>query len=146
MRHFAHSPASNPLLFLYAKKAAIHQVTSLLATSKHVLFPGHNNLLSTGTDGPTLWLSVRVIIKMKGHQYRWLAGGYDLEMTFLEVASGYLVYSGSFCPMFIHLSHCYYAHLNDVSDYLFIDVCLSHGLSLINLYLSVCQLKPCCFH
>ena len=39
------------------KKATIHQVTTLLATSKNVLFPGHNHLLTTGTDDPTLWLS-----------------------------------------------------------------------------------------
>ena len=32
----------------------IHQVTAMLATSKHVLFPGHNHLLATGTDDPTL--------------------------------------------------------------------------------------------
>ena len=31
---------------------------------------------------------MRVIIKASGHQYRWLAGGYDLESrTSLEVAS-----------------------------------------------------------
>ena len=31
---------------------------------------------------------VRVIIKVKGYQYQWLAGGYDLEIGhFLEVAS-----------------------------------------------------------
>ena len=29
----------------------------------------------------------RVIIKVSGYQHRWLAGGYDLEVTFLEVAS-----------------------------------------------------------
>ena len=33
----------------------------------------------------------RVIIKVKGHQHRWFAGGYDLEFagnrTFLEVDS-----------------------------------------------------------
>ena len=29
----------------------------MLATSKNVLFPGHNHLLTTGTDDPTLWLS-----------------------------------------------------------------------------------------
>ena len=33
-----------------AKKATIHQVTTMLATSKNVLFPGHNYLLTTGTD------------------------------------------------------------------------------------------------
>ena len=31
------------------------------------------------------------IIKVKGHQCRWLAGGYDLE-----IGSGYLVGSGFF--------------------------------------------------
>ena len=38
------------------KEAAIHQVglTTMLATSKYVLFPGHNHLLTTGTDDPTL--------------------------------------------------------------------------------------------
>ena len=37
------------------KKATIHQVTTtMLATSKNVLFPGHNYLLATGTDDPTL--------------------------------------------------------------------------------------------
>ena len=38
------------------KKATIHQVTTMLTTSKNVLFEGHKNLLTTGTDGPTLWL------------------------------------------------------------------------------------------
>ena len=27
----------------------------MLATSKNVLFPGYNHLLTTGTDDPTLW-------------------------------------------------------------------------------------------
>ena len=30
------------------------QVTTMLATSKDVLFPGHSHLLTTGTDDPTL--------------------------------------------------------------------------------------------
>ena len=38
------------------KKATILQVTTVLATSKNVLFPGHNHLLPTGTFDPTLWL------------------------------------------------------------------------------------------
>ena len=38
------------------KKATIHQVTTMLATSKNILFPGHNLLLTTGTDDLTLWL------------------------------------------------------------------------------------------
>ena len=29
----------------------------MLAISKNVLFPGHNHLLTTSTDDPTLWLS-----------------------------------------------------------------------------------------
>ena len=36
------------------KKATIHRVTIMLATSKKVLFPGHNHLLTTGTDDLTL--------------------------------------------------------------------------------------------
>ena len=32
----------------------IHQVTSMLATSKNILFPGHNDLLITGTYDLTL--------------------------------------------------------------------------------------------
>ena len=32
------------------KKATIHLVTTMLATSKNVLFPGHNHQLTTGTD------------------------------------------------------------------------------------------------
>ena len=29
----------------------------MVAISKNVLFPGHNHLLTTDTDDPTLWLS-----------------------------------------------------------------------------------------
>ena len=36
------------------QKATIHQVT----TSKNVLYPGHNCLLTNGADEPTLWLSL----------------------------------------------------------------------------------------
>ena len=36
------------------KEATIQQVTTMLATSKNVLFPGHNHLLTTGTDDPSL--------------------------------------------------------------------------------------------
>ena len=49
----------------------------MLATSKNVLFLGHNNLLTTGTDDPSL-TGARVIIKVSGRQYRLLAHGYDL--------------------------------------------------------------------
>ena len=62
------------------KKATIHQVNTMPATSKNVLFPGHNNLL---TWWPDIFIiaqaPVKVIIKVSGHQYRWLAGGDDLE-------------------------------------------------------------------
>ena len=50
----------------------------MLATYKNVPFPGYNQLLATGTDDPTLWL-LPEHQQMKGHQYWWLAGGYDLE-------------------------------------------------------------------
>ena len=36
------------------KKATIHQVTTMLATSKNVLVPGPNHLLTTGADDPSL--------------------------------------------------------------------------------------------
>ena len=52
----------------------------MLATSKNVLFPGLNHLLTTGTDETSL-SGTRAIIKVKGHQYQWLAGGYDLEIA-----------------------------------------------------------------
>ena len=51
----------------------------MLATSKTVLFPVHNQLLTNGTDDPLL-MSTRALIKVSGHQYWWLAGGYDLEI------------------------------------------------------------------
>ena len=50
------------------KKATIHQVTTMLATSKNALFPGHNHLLTTGTDDPSL-ACARAMIKLSGHQY-----------------------------------------------------------------------------
>ena len=36
------------------EKATIHQLSTTLSTSKNVLFPGHNHLLTTGADDPTL--------------------------------------------------------------------------------------------
>ena len=45
------------LVFIYKlslhKQATIHQVTTMVATSTNVLFPGPNHLLTTGTDDPT---------------------------------------------------------------------------------------------
>ena len=49
------------------------------ATFKNVLFSGHNHLLTTGTDDDPSLAGSRAIAKMLGHQYQWLAGGYDLE-------------------------------------------------------------------
>ena len=39
------------------KKATIHQVTTMLATSENGIFLSHNHLLTTGTDDLILWLS-----------------------------------------------------------------------------------------
>ena len=50
------------------KKATIHHVTTMLVTSKNVIFPGYNHLLTTGTDDPTLWLSPERW-RVKGHEY-----------------------------------------------------------------------------
>ena len=61
------------------KKVTIQQVTIMLATSMNILFPGHNHLLTTSTDDPSL-AGARAIIKVLGHQYRWVTGGYDLEI------------------------------------------------------------------
>ena len=52
-----------------AQKSTIHQVTTMLAISKSVLFPGHNNLLTSGADDPT---HASGIIKVSGHQHQWL--------------------------------------------------------------------------
>ena len=51
----------------------------MLSTSENVLFPGHNCLLTTGTDDPSL-ASAQVTIKVSGSQHRWLAGGHDLDI------------------------------------------------------------------
>ena len=51
------------------KKDTIHQVTTMLVTSKNVLFPGHNHLLTTSTDDPSL-AGARAIIKVSAHQYQ----------------------------------------------------------------------------
>ena len=45
----------------------------MLATSNNVLFPGYNHLQTTGAGA-------QAIVKVSGHQYGWLAGGYDLEI------------------------------------------------------------------
>ena len=42
------------LLITQRKKATIHQLTTMLFTSKNVIFPGHNHLLTPGADDPLL--------------------------------------------------------------------------------------------
>ena len=60
----------------------------MLATSKTVVIPGHNHLLTTSADDPSLAGTQAIKKSVSGHQHRWLAGGYDPEnRTFLEVAS-----------------------------------------------------------
>ena len=53
------------------EKDIIHQVTTMLATSKTVLFPGHKHLLTTGADAPTPWL----LLECQQEIWRWLHGG-----------------------------------------------------------------------
>ena len=64
--------------FTLHKKATIHHVTTMLATSKNVLFPGHSHLLTTVLRTIHFKYHPRTI-KLSGHQHQWLAGSYDLE-------------------------------------------------------------------
>ena len=62
------------------KTATIHQLTTMLSTSKTVvLFPDHNQLLTSSANDPSL-TDAQATIKVSGHQLQWLAGGYDLEI------------------------------------------------------------------
>ena len=87
----------------------------LLATSKNVLIPCHNHLLTTDTDNPSFLTGARAIIKVSGHQYQWLWPG---NSTFLEVAS--MVISrwivGFFCPVTIRAKYLWlligYMHIH----------------------------------
>ena len=60
-------------------------------SSENVLFPGHNHLLTTGADDPSLiitWSPARVIINVKGNHHQWLAGVYGPDIEhFLDLAS-----------------------------------------------------------
>ena len=52
-----YTPLLRALLYTAQKShypRTIHQVTTMLATSQIVLCPGHNHLLTTITDDPTL--------------------------------------------------------------------------------------------
>ena len=56
----------------------------MLATSKNVLFPVHNHLLTSGADDLTLLIitlaDTGTIIKVSGRQHQRLADGYDMEI------------------------------------------------------------------
>ena len=41
-------------MHITTQKNTIHQLTTMLSTFKNVLFPGHNHLLTTGADDPSL--------------------------------------------------------------------------------------------
>ena len=58
----------------WAKTDTIHRLTTTLATSKNVLFPGHNHLLTTSADDRSL-AGTWAIIKVLGHQHQWLSPG-----------------------------------------------------------------------
>ena len=46
----------------------------MLPISKNVLSLGHNHLVTTGADD---YWCLGDKVHLKGHQHRWLAGGYD---------------------------------------------------------------------
>ena len=48
------SPSASHHFLPLCKKVTIHRVTTMLATSKNVVFSGHNHLLTTSTDDPSL--------------------------------------------------------------------------------------------
>ena len=75
----------------YAKKATIHQVTTMLATSIKIPFPGNKHLLTIGADDPlTLIITLTGARPIKNVRSsapvvsRWLWPG---KRTFLEVVS-----------------------------------------------------------
>ena len=59
------------------RKATIHQLTTMLGTSKMSYFQ-----VITTWYYQYWWpdTGTRAIIKVKGHQYQWLADGYDLTI------------------------------------------------------------------
>ena len=67
-------------LITLGKKATIHQVTTMLATSKNVPFPGHNHRCWWPFTLIITLAGIQANITVLGHQHRWLAGGYHLEI------------------------------------------------------------------
>ena len=47
-----------------AQKTTIHHPTTMLSTSENVLLPGHNHLLTTGADDPSLSVSPEHQVKV----------------------------------------------------------------------------------
>ena len=114
----------------------------MLATSKNVLCPGHNHLLTTGTDEPTLYCpsasegeesSIPVVS-------RWL---WNDNRTFLEVASmvDSFFFSFFFCAvMCLYFSMIFNLQLKSLQELLTVDSTLvlrriSATLSTIYCYL-----------
>ena len=79
-------------------KATIHQDTTMLATSKNVLFPGHdhhaNHLYCWPDTLIITQVPVRVIIKANGHQYAGVVvnTGYLMVSVFFFLHSGHLLH------------------------------------------------------
>ena len=53
------------------KNSTIHQVITMLATSKNVLFPDHNYLLTDVADDPTLSLLLELQREMASMVVTW---------------------------------------------------------------------------
>ena len=87
----SHQWCAISLTLVLRNKATIHQVTTVTATSKIVLFPGHNHLANHWYWWPftliIILAGICAIIKVSGHQYRWLVSWLcPGNRTFLEVA------------------------------------------------------------
>ena len=68
--HHLHIAYCSKIIMVHTaqKKNTIHQVTTMLSTSKNVPFPGHNHLLTTGADDPLHWLSPE---HQRGWSLKW---------------------------------------------------------------------------
>ena len=104
-----------------AQKATIHQVITMLSTSKNVIFPDHNHLLTTSTDNFTLIITLSVgssVLVVSKWLWLW-------NRTFLEVASLVLTWRIMALLLSIHRKYqaqylrpdfvarsCYIAHIS----------------------------------
>ena len=66
MKQTVHSLLHHDMMSSTAQKGTIHQVTTMLTTSKNVLFPGHNHLLTTGAYDTSI-AGALVTIKVSGN-------------------------------------------------------------------------------